>query len=243
MFNLINSIFCEKGFKTFGQDDCKIEDLHGISYFFAANQTGKKEYYIVILLSDINVKQLYHLIKGDFFSRCFNSIKSSKNIYEKEVDKNSSMLICYEVSSNNVENKELLQRVIYEIEEDPYFFKKNVLSYSTEQVNAIKKIIDEQQIILSLEKQLSNIDNFRKFKANPAAVVDYEFLTKLFIKLPFLNLTNIELGKLKNLKSKIVDELKNKNLTLDHKLITHLAELELDTFEIDELDDLILKME
>src|SRR5689334_15144016 len=89
-------------------------------------------FYVVIFLNEIpedfleiKVPELYYRIKG---------LESG---YDERMDKNLSMLICLK-SNIEVENKDLTKK-IFEIEEDPYFFKKYIFTYTEKQIDALSE--------------------------------------------------------------------------------------------------------
>lgn len=72
---------------------------------------------------------------------------------------------------------------IFEIEEDPHFYKKYVLYYSDTEVEAIKGIDFDE-----LNKLISDKAQFNFYKNEPTAATKYSAAAKIFIKLPFLEL-------------------------------------------------------
>ena len=72
---------------------------------------------------------------------------------------------------------------IFEIEEDPHFYKKYVLYYSDTEVEAIKGLDFVKLNELILDKEQFNI-----YKNEPTAATKYSAAAKIFIKLPFLEL-------------------------------------------------------
>lgn len=72
---------------------------------------------------------------------------------------------------------------IFEIEEDPHFYKKYVLYYSDTEIEAIKGID-----FARLNKLISDKVQFNIYKNEPTAATKYSAAAKIFIKLPFLAL-------------------------------------------------------
>lgn len=72
---------------------------------------------------------------------------------------------------------------IFAIEEDPHFFKKYILYYSDAEEKALGGCsFDELREIISDKSQ------FHTYKADPISPSQYSAATKIFIKLPFLEL-------------------------------------------------------
>lgn len=72
---------------------------------------------------------------------------------------------------------------IFEIEEDPHFYKKYVLYYSDTEVEAIKGLD-----FVKLNELISDKAQFNIYKNEPTAATKYSAAAKIFIKLPFLEL-------------------------------------------------------
>lgn len=108
------------------------------------------------------------------------------------LEKNLSLLVIMEV--DNWSHSKEISSLIYDIEEDPYNFKKYVLTYTREQYTLLQAYIDllEGDIIPGLNSVVNNSVVFSKFKNNEETeeVLIYDLVSKLFIKIPFLNLEN-----------------------------------------------------
>jgi hypothetical protein len=200
--------------------------------------------------------ELLNLAKREFVSQCFSSLKHIAPLYEKEMDKNSSIVFCVQsqlVTQRSLDNAlaaklDLLKKAIYEVEEDPYFFKKYVLAYSNEQVESIlpeitETLVAHKSVVHYLHAQLNNSDVFRNYKHDPTAQKQYDLVCKLFIKLPFLKLENLEVGTLRRLKDKIAEELSLRKLALNEDLILYLSELQTSQLELRDLDSLLARLE
>ncbi|RTY69760.1 ABC-three component system middle component 1 [Pseudomonas veronii] len=83
---------------------------------------------------------------------------------------------------------------IFEIEEDPHFYKKYVLYYSDTEVEAIKGFNFDE-----INELISDKSQFNIYKNEPTAPTKYSAAAKIFIKLPFLrlNIKKIELVPLR----------------------------------------------
>lgn len=256
MYQLVKSLFAEKGFKAYESNEgFNINDIDTEKYFLAINCTGRKEYYLVVFLKNIDGFQLLDIVKGDYIRKCFNSIKINDSLYEKEMDKNTSLIFCIEsdllveseLDNDSKSKRELLKKAIYEVEEDPYFFKKYVLTYFKEQIDEINNEVTELinaggRVTDYLQSCLNHTEIFKKYKENPRSQRRYDLICKIFIKLPFLKLTNLEMSTLRNLKEKISEELIQQHIDIDDETISYLSELEVGTFELKDLDELIEKL-
>lgn len=72
---------------------------------------------------------------------------------------------------------------IFAIEEDPHFYKKYVLYYSTAEESALTDFTYNKLVSVIADKK-----EFLNYKENPLVATQYSFAAKTFIKLPFLEL-------------------------------------------------------
>lgn len=108
------------------------------------------------------------------------------------IDKNISLLILLKVDS--LEYTPEIQSLIFDIEENPYMFKKNVLTYTDEQENLLTTLIKESNndVTSLLYNVLYDKEKFSTFKnrtSNEDFLV-YDLVSKMFIKIPYLSIRN-----------------------------------------------------
>lgn len=174
MLNEISSIFNTYGFVTVINDD----ELNIVR----RDNDEKFEYFVIVLLNDLNdvleTKQLSYL----------KHLKES--IHDKEVDKNSTLLICLKSESLPLETG--IYKKILAIEEDPYYFRKLVLPYTQLQLELLKTIYDYDSIIKSPDA----FEVFRnECKEKNLTNSIYEIVSQLYIKLPFFKLPIVSEAK------------------------------------------------
>jgi hypothetical protein len=216
MRELIARIFEESNYKISQVSTNK-------QYFFAASTDDKKVSYYVVLFIDM-LKEKKDIIAS--INQYYNEIKMMGEDYDPRMDKNSSMLIC--LKRDHMEPDEEINKIIFQIEEDPYFFKKNVLTYTETQVKEINKqlTINNPNVLDHLYKILNENQKFEKFKSNPYKESVYHLVSKLFIKLSFLHLRSFS-RNLEDLSSKIDsllqedDLLEFKNKALENRAAIH----------------------
>lgn len=106
------------------------------------------------------------------------------------MDKNTTCIMClavdedkyYDFSDGNKITE--LDKIVCEVEEDLMFFKKNVFIY-TENMN--KFAIENKDNFKEICLKYLTVDEYNKFKRDLRGNFQYDFLTNLFIKFPFLN--------------------------------------------------------
>jgi len=108
-------------------------------------------------------------------------------------DKNLSLLIMLKVNQLNLSPK--IQSLIFDIEEEPFMFKKYILPYTDRQQELFKTQLENYEgrnEIAFLEHVLYNSKNFSVFKARNENEDFhlYDLVSKLYIKIPYLNIVN-----------------------------------------------------
>lgn len=108
---------------------------------------------------------------------------------------------------------------IFEIEEDPHFYKKYVLYYSDTELEAINGLN-----FAKLNELISDKKQFDAYKKEPTAATKYSAAAKIFIKLPFLVL-NINKVDLIPLRLQIEEAVAEADLTNTYKTIQKYGQL------------------
>lgn len=222
MIELIKSIFEEKEFKI-EKDQIKNQD-----YYFCYKNTEKKfDFYVLLSTSNYKKKNIEEF--NYWSSELMNKIVDNYPI--PGIDKNIYMLLIMEAERENAE----LNKFINNFEEDPYYFKKHVLTYTNQQKEKLKLISQNQSIVSKIESYVSDKDNFSEFKklsGNEIKMADdlYSLVSKIFIKLPFL-LAPIEKEELVNLREKIKNQI-NSNDLLNLELSLNIDSDSLEPLEI-----------
>ena len=117
MIDIINDIFVASGFMPQQTKD-------GVFY----KSTSIEQYWLVVKKeADLVLEK-----QSSYFETCKNLC------LEPSLDKNISMLVLWE-TDGKVEKNEFKRKKMG-VEEDPYYFKKYVLGYSSEEANELKHI-------------------------------------------------------------------------------------------------------
>jgi hypothetical protein len=187
------------------------------------NDNNKYEYFIIVDSERLDI------ITNEQQKEYLNRIK--KHIDDKEVDKNSTILICFKseiLPLNSETYKEILK-----IEEDPYFFRKLVLPYTQEQIGFLDNPNDFRNII-------KDTDKFEEFKDacknRDLTNSQYEIISQLYIKLPFFKLPAVS-----NIKNIVLDEYKSSLSDEETKTLEFLERTNVD--DILDNDDFFKKLE
>jgi hypothetical protein len=187
MIRLINLLFEENNFNTRNLVSIPVTNIF-------AEEKNRANYYLALFFDESNMEQF----SIEMFNDQYNAIKGLEEGYDPQMDKNLSLLLC--VKRNSLQLDPIMNKTIFDIEEDPYFFKKYVLTYTDSQVNEVLQKQKETTIMEYIHRTLSNEEAFQEYKLNPHLESEYNLVSKMFIKIPFLNLKKMdrELSSLKN---------------------------------------------
>lgn len=205
MKSIIQKIFNDNGFNNIKIAN-PVEESH--IEFWANYSDNAVNFYLVLFENNI--------LTEDFLSwkipAYFNAIKQLETGYDERMDKNLSMIVC--VKTDNDETQKNSEK-IFEIEEDPYFFKKYVITYDDNNSKELKAKFNEggESSNVILNRIINDSTMFLSYKMNEnnALTSLYEICTKLMIKIPFMRLEK-RLEELDDLSEKINEELSEKSL-------------------------------
>ena len=150
-------------------------------FFELSDEKTKKAVFWLV----ISVQDLDNVIKEqpNLFEECKK--KNSNSAF----DKNASLLVLWE-TNEDINNNETKKKIM-SIEEDLFFFKKHVLSFSPEECNELQTNIGHQDLELFITTQISSQETFKNYKAKPSSKTWQSLLYRLIIKLSFVKI-NIE---------------------------------------------------
>lgn len=202
MIDRLSGIFQDNGFQIFeNNDDLKI---------LKRNDNEKFEYFLLVQLTNLtNIleeKQLQYL----------KTLKDK--IKDKEVDKNTTLVICFKSETLPL-NSEIYKQIL-KIEEDPYFFRKLVLPYTQQQVG----FLDNPDTFKDVIKDTNSFERFKvACKNKDLTSSQYEIVSQLYIKLPFFKLPIIS-----DVKNIVLDDYKRSLDDIQKKTLSFLEEVKLD---------------
>ncbi|MDU2242416.1 MAG: ABC-three component system middle component 1 [Paenibacillus sp.] len=212
MIRIINKIFEENKFN--------VHHFTSIPTNSFAMDNERGSYYLAIFMDENSLNDT----TVDLLNSYFDEIKQLEEGYHPEMDKNLSLILC--LRRENLISDLDLNRMIFQIEENPYFFKKYVLVYEDSQVELFNKKLKDYSDPTTMGYIYSVLNNenlFQEHKKDPSMDSEYSFVSKLFIKLPFLNLRKMD-RNLPSLKQEINNGLSPSLLTLRDGLIDLLKE-------------------
>lgn len=218
---VILSILKENGFDGYER---LINDYLKSVIFTYRKDNIKTEFYIVV---SIDQKEFIGLDENKMFADISKSLKESSS-YIAEVDKNTSLVICV-AKDGRLKSEELMGSKELQIEENPYFFKKYVLSYDSRIAEDIfgemlKNYNDSTDITKYIENFITNPDKFRNFKLNPINNETYMLLSKIVMKVPIIPVKIPDSQSIRSLANMIQDSIVANNLQKAQTLVVFLSE-------------------
>lgn len=197
MIKLLRQIFADNELFTIRSLN---EIIPGISdNFIAEYKDQKKKEYFIVLITD-NLSQMVTASESSQIEVIYNELVKQEH-YKSDFNKNTSLIILYKTGDTITEK---LKRQFYQIEEDPYFFKKHVIYYTDKELNDLNTNLPKITIE-NLDNSVNNLD-FEAFKNNPFAQDYKRLLLTLYVKIPFLK-TPHRKREVKNLTDKIIDQI------------------------------------
>lgn len=161
-----------------------VEKMQGISFYSKEDQS----FFFIINIPEVNfvlLKNKELMKENQQYKAVLDGFKTIINSGEQiTIEKNSSLLVL--VKCANINAIENLQQQILLFEEDEYFFKKYVISYTD---NAITGLTSNP-LLPELRTKVNNIAKFNQFATQGyrSEIAEFLVILQLFIKLPFLHL-------------------------------------------------------
>ncbi|WP_336941747.1 ABC-three component system middle component 1 [Acinetobacter pittii] len=214
MIKIINNIILNNGYELV---DIQLpDDKHNIFVFCPQADCAKEEYFITIQLNNESDELAKELLENSA-EELFEIIRNSGKV-ESYFIKNCTLFICHDETHINRET-------IFSLEEDPYNFKKNVITYLPSELNDLEFYLKKNNIKEITNLTISEIINshngqlFLNFKKSHNSIQNYySLILKIALKLPFI--TYIPQKKeLINLSLEIEESLKGKESVIFKNLM------------------------
>lgn len=171
MDELIEIIFNENGFIESGRKES--------AYFYKKKDEEKKEYYLVDFINSDDLVDFMDREKANNLLELFEEQKK----LGKDIDKNTSLLLC--VRLNNLKNDiSSIKNALLRIEEDDFWFKKYVITYTEASLPDVPVTGTYQDYF---NQFLLDNETFKEYKNDVYLNEKYFLIIQLFLKLPFLN--------------------------------------------------------
>lgn len=204
LINLIDKVFLNNGFEA-------VSFEHGydelITRLFKPQVAEKKaEYYLVVECKKATSQHAEDLL-SEWADGLHLKVRESP-IVDRAFSKNCTMIICWPELA-------ITSKQIFQLEEDRYNFKKNVISYSSKELADLEGKKSDFTLA-QLNELVGQGDGayFQQFKKKSAELENYySLLLKIFIKMPFVTYLH-DPKRLFDLDSSLVVDLSEKELIL-----------------------------
>lgn len=209
IFSYIDTILKENGYKSVNVREsigCYIREMQdGENFEYALYQSsGKYTQYILVL--DIGKTKIDEIDINNRQRTIYQKLQELGEELKPEFDKNVSLLLC--VNGDITEEK--LEKEILKIEENPYCFKKLVLTYIENEIQSLIGKLGEENIWNYMQKCMMELQE-DKLKVGDESI---NFVLKLFIKIPFLAVEIVKKHKKADLLNEIEKQLEQKYMPI-----------------------------
>lgn len=217
---VILNILKENGFD--GYESLQIDYFKSIIFTYRKND-AKIEYFVV---ASIDQNAFLITDENKMFSDISKVIKNA-SAYTAEVDKNTSLVFCV-AKDNKLKSFDALEKKELQTEENPYFFKKYVLTYDEKIVQEVfeeilKTYKESSSLTKYIESIVTNSEKFRNYKVNAINNEDYLLLSKIIMKVPIMPVKVPDNQSIKPLADMIQDNIISENLQKAQNLVAFLT--------------------
>lgn len=195
MIDFLKKVFEESGFE---EQALEWDGIDSITY----NNCNSETY--ILIFNEIN---------EDLPDKIITFCSEQVYITEKLTKAQKSNLSIVVVSEITDELTELQKKIIFKIEENDLYYKKFLLWFSKSELEELNKRIISDFTIEYMNELLLDKKSFDDFKNKLDSSVWYSLLSRVFIKLAFLTLNDIEVLD-KNLLDYIKEEISILNIEL-----------------------------
>ena len=193
MNEIINSLFESYDFvETWTEGDVhfyKNTNKHIVSYFLTyfvdCTGGGISEETVGNLLKELEIQYVTNEEYGGLKFTIMDSFQDKKEA--SQIDKNTSAI--YLVKFDDNYEVSAYKNVIYSIEESPSYFKRYIIPYTEKQINELKKVLcnfENTSIAEVLNDLVNREEDYYKLLEGKRSNSLYEFVIRLFSKIPFL---------------------------------------------------------
>lgn len=136
--------------------------------------------------------EMYFVVEGNLSKNILDEIleiclESEKNVeISKNYKSNWVLVLLTSIEAELSWNQR--KRVLF-IEENKYFCRKYVMWYTAEEKEELEKLCESDYSTSNINSIIESYSNFSKFKNSEDK--GYDCLSRIFVKLPFLNLTDL----------------------------------------------------
>lgn len=193
--NIIECFAIEHGFELINNDINLENHNENLSYLIQSD--GDKKRFLALFESEkiIPPQELNDLVNK-------NAPETFK--LDPAFERNTDLIILHQLDYRA--DFKMIENDVFNIEENPYYFKKYFLYFSKEEL----ALLDGHDI-KSLTKVVTDVREFSEYRQNPLNPSLYSVTARIFIKTPFLKVP-IKEGNLKPIQIYLDEALKEKGV-------------------------------
>lgn len=176
--------------------------------------TKDKKAFLTIGIGEDNasvITEFTDVFQGALFEWALSEFSN----FSDEMTKNAYLILLVE----DILAKDYEKKVFINIEEDAFFFKKYILSFSQGELNLLKVKTSDENIVDSLGSLAVDQSIFERFSQKDKEMEGYErLLYQLFIKVPVISLPT-KAQEIESLEKAISQNIEELNVDQVHKVI------------------------
>lgn len=190
---------------SFSYNMKETEQKYDVMPFVSVNHPS--QVYLVVKICN---SELANILSSNFLTALAKGFRK-QSFHRSEMDKNTTLLLGCECKTN--ESVDHLSKV--QIEDDPYYFKKYVFSYSTleekraeEYMQNLKNgSVERFSFVKAVQSYLSNAETFLSYKTNHSNQPTYTYFSELATKMPVFPLQTAAVDEIKSVTAFLSEEL------------------------------------
>lgn len=209
MINIIKEIMIDCAYDNVVQTEIMFEKkVYNLDIF----KHREIESQVVIVLQILESQLIAHSNNKEFVIEIANYFREN-DVYFPDMDKNTSLIYCVKKDVNS----DKLDKLKVKIEDDPYYFKKYVLSYDEAQIDMFKKLCRKHGQLAGqlIRTYILDTDKFNQFKKNEDNEKIYKLVSELLIKIPIIPINFKTNGEIKCISDYMLDIQKCNNDELE----------------------------
>ena len=240
--NILDVIFKELNYEKKESFGFKFgEDKTYVVVPFISNEfTGQVFLVLEVHYSDIGIGR-----NGQFLSNLADAF-CQQDIHSSDMDRNTSLIIKSLKPETAEFDEEQIMEEIVKIEDDPYYFKKYVFSYSADEEKVAEeffsKLVEKGKFsyITEIQNYLAETTNFLQYKGNPQEYLLYKYFVELVTKVSTFPLKVVCSGEMINIENLLDEKVQKAFGDNERQGVDDLLNLQLD-FRDGDLDEILKK--
>lgn len=213
MKEILEKLYCQNGFT-------KVESQERTLVF----ENENVEYYIIETYKNSEILSFFKEDekegKTDGIFKVFDNLKKQK----EDIAKNTTLIIGLEI--DKLRDIEKYKNIIFKIEEDEYFFKKNVVVYTNEAIEWLENSNNISGDVIDKIKEDGKLDNYMN---SPYSDKEFFVSLQLAVKLPFITLRSEKTQEFEPIDKLLTEKINEKKLNeAEEQVKKYFEEIDID---------------